>query len=373
MLIDSKELPKYAKKVAMVDGGFDPLHVGHVTYFREAAKLGLPVLCNVQADRYLTESKKRSPLLPEGQRAQVIDSLREISYTHICKTSTAEVLELLKPAKYVKGADWKSRGLPTKEVEVCRKNGIEIVYLDTVLDSSTNIAKNFLEGSVKNNSHTVSVSEFEEFLFSQKEVSADSYDHQYFQGDWRKGDNVYSIEKRREIEAKNPQNIKDVFKPKRVLDVGCGPGALMLFLQELGLDVYGIDISEPARQQAPDGIKERIFIGPVTEYRDLGMTFDLVVCREVLEHLTVLQVHKTVKALARFTSKYLYLTTRFHPAPKGLLDVTNDFGNDPTHITAMNKDFLRVLFLLEGLRSRPDLEKKMDWKNLGRVMVFEKA
>ena len=69
----------------------------------------------------------------------------------------------------------------------------------------------------------------------------------------------------------------------------------------------------------------------------------------------------------------LYLTTRFHPAPKGLLDVTNDFANDPTHITAMNKDFLRVLFLIEGLRSRPDLEERMDWKKFGRVMVFQKG
>jgi SAM-dependent methyltransferase len=222
-------------------------------------------------------------------------------------------------------------------------------------------------------SNDVSVTEFEKFLFSQKEVAADAYDHQYFQGEWRTGNNSYSIEKRREIEAKNPQNIKDVFKPRRVLDVGCGPGALMLFLHELGIDVHGVDISVDAKKQASPAVRDRIVIAPVTEKHDLGMEFDLVICREVLEHLTVMQVRQTVKVLAQYTSKYLYLTTRFHPAPKGLLDVTDDFKNDPTHITAMNKDFLRVLFLLEGLKTRPDLEAKMDWKNLGRVMVFEKA
>jgi len=45
---------------------------------------------------------------------------------------------------------------------------------------------------------------------------------------------------------------------------------------------------------------------------------------------------------------------------------------DPTHITLLNKDFLRLLFVLEGCRVRPDLEQKMDWGHKGRVLVYEK-
>jgi glycerol-3-phosphate cytidylyltransferase-like family protein/SAM-dependent methyltransferase len=372
MILGPEELAGHAGKVAMVDGGFDPLHAGHLAYFQEAAKLGLPLLCNVRGDDYITGDKSRPSLLPEIQRASLIDALKPISYVHLCKTSTADVLRKLKPAMYVKGSDWKSRGLPPEQVKICAENGVKIVYLDTVIDSSTSIVKNFLKGAERMGGDHVTIAKFEEFLFSQKEVSPDSYDHQYFQGDWRAGQNSYSIEKRREIEAKNPQNIKDVFNPKSVLDVGCGPGALMLFMHELGLSVWGVDISEDAKKAAHPDVRDRIAIAPVTEFHDFGRAFDLVVCREVLEHLTVLQVQQAVRVLARYTSKFLYITTRFHPEPKGLLDVTNDFANDPTHITAMNKDFLRVMFLLEGLRSRPDLEAKMDWKNFGRVLVFEK-
>jgi hypothetical protein len=38
----------------------------------------------------------------------------------------------------------------------------------------------------------------------------------------------------------------------------------------------------------------------------------------------------------------------------------------------LNKDMLRLMFLLEGCRSRPDLEARMDWGGKGRVLVLEK-
>ena len=102
-------------------------------------------------------------------------------------------------------------------------------------------------------------------------------------------------------------------------------------------------------------------------------SYDLVICREVLEHLTVLQVKQTVANMVRLTSKYIYVTTRFHPSPASLLDFTTQFDVDPSHITLLNKDMLRLMFVLEGCRSRPDLEAKMDWGNKGRVLVLEKA
>jgi hypothetical protein len=101
-------------------------------------------------------------------------------------------------------------------------------------------------------------------------------------------------------------------------------------------------------------------------------SYDLVICREVLEHLTVLQVKQAVANMVRLTSKFIYVTTRFHPSPASLLDFTTQFDVDPSHITLLNKDMLRLMFVLEGCRSRPDLEAKMDWGHKGRVLVLEK-
>jgi len=216
------------------------------------------------------------------------------------------------------------------------------------------------------------ISEFETRVFDQQPVGSGHYDSDYFTGDWRAEGNNYSLETRRQIEARNPQLIKQTFEPKKVLDLGCGPGALMHLLWEIGVDVDGIDFAESSRQLATPEVRDRITVGSIMEPIKPDHSYDLVVCREVMEHLTVFQVRRTVANIVRMTSRFIYVTTRFHPSPEGLLDFTTQFDVDPTHITLLNKDFLRLLFVLEGCRVRPDLEQKMDWGNKGRVLVYEK-
>ena len=141
MIVATEELASLRGSVAMVDGGFDPIHAGHVAYFRAAAELGLPVLCNVSGDEYV--SRKHPPLLPEHERAQVIDAIRFVDYVHISHTTTAAVLRALAPRYYVKGADWRDR-LPPEEVAVCADAGIEIAYLDTVTNSSSRLVEDLI-------------------------------------------------------------------------------------------------------------------------------------------------------------------------------------------------------------------------------------
>ena len=142
MRVSFESLVDLRGKVAMVDGAFDPLHHGHVAYFERAAALGVPLLCNVASDRYVRS--KHPPLLPEDQRAAVVDAIRYITYTHINRFDTETILRELRPKYYVKGSDWERR-LPPEQVVICRDCGIEVVYLDTVLDSSSRILKAFCE------------------------------------------------------------------------------------------------------------------------------------------------------------------------------------------------------------------------------------
>ena len=165
-----------------------------------------------------------------------------------------------------------------------------------------------------------------------------------------------------------------MFQPEKVLDLGCGPGALMHLLWELGVNVEGIDFADSSKQLATSEVRDRITVGYVGDPTiKPANSYDLVICREVLEHLTVIQVRRTVEQLCRASSRFVYVTTRFHPDPQSLLDFKTDFETDPTHVALLAKDFLRCLFVLEGFRRREDLEERMDWAGKGRVLVYERT
>ena len=147
MIVSFEELKKYRRKVAMVDGAFDPLHRGHIEYFRAASeRLDVPLLCNVASDRYVRT--KHPPLLPEDHRAAIVDAIRFITYTYINQFDTETILRELQPKYYVKGKDWIDR-LPLDQVTICAEYGIEVVYLDTVVDSSSRILKSYTEQQIR--------------------------------------------------------------------------------------------------------------------------------------------------------------------------------------------------------------------------------
>jgi D-beta-D-heptose 7-phosphate kinase/D-beta-D-heptose 1-phosphate adenosyltransferase len=140
VIVPTDELGALAGTVTMVSGGFDPLHPGHLEYFRAAADLGAPLLVNVSHDEWV--GRKHVPLLTQAERIQLIDALRMVDYVHAEQGMTAEVLELLRPRYFAKGADWEGR-LPDDELAVCAEHGVEVVFLDTVVDSSTDVLRRF--------------------------------------------------------------------------------------------------------------------------------------------------------------------------------------------------------------------------------------
>jgi glycerol-3-phosphate cytidylyltransferase-like family protein len=124
----------------MVDGSFDPIHDGHIGYFKAASELGVPLLCNVAPDSWTVT--KHAVFLEQEQRGIVLDAIRYISFVHLANIATVEVLRLLQPKFYIKGNDWVARGgVPEAEATVCAEFGIEVVYLPTVTNSSSKILK----------------------------------------------------------------------------------------------------------------------------------------------------------------------------------------------------------------------------------------
>lgn len=343
----------------LVDGVFDPLHPGHLSYFKEAATYG-PLACSVASDA-IVRSKGREPLFDEQTRAQMVRAVHPFVSVQVKHGSTEDLLDLLRPTHYIKGKDWEGR-LPPEQLAVCAKHGIQVVYTPTVCDSSTMRLRTWAQREAEQG-----LDALEAYALGQKSTPPEHYDSEYFGGDWR-GADAYSLENRRRIEGIHPDRIAELWRGRSILDVGCGPGYLVTLLQERGMAVRGIEPSSAAVALAPEAVKRRIWCGPV---REATADAEVVICREVLEHLTVAELTEMVGHLFRLATHAVYITTRFHPSPASVFAVTDEPAVDPSHITLLNQTLLRALCVLHGGRRNREAEAHLDHAGKGRVLVYD--
>jgi len=96
------------RTIALANGCFDLLHLGHVRYLQEARNLGNFLVLALNSDESVRRLKGTGrPLVPEMERAEILAALTCIDYVTIFPEATASsLLELLQPAIYVKGGDY---------------------------------------------------------------------------------------------------------------------------------------------------------------------------------------------------------------------------------------------------------------------------
>jgi cytidyltransferase-like protein len=64
-------------KIVLVTGGFDPLHRGHIEYFKAAKKLGDKLIVGINSDAWLTRKKGR-PFMTMNDRVAIIENLKMV-------------------------------------------------------------------------------------------------------------------------------------------------------------------------------------------------------------------------------------------------------------------------------------------------------
>ena len=93
-------------KVVLVTGGFDPLHSGHIAYFKAARELGNHLVVGVNSDEWLTRKKGR-PFMPFNERTEIIKELacvdEVIGFNDDDNTALNAIGQLLQ----TKGSSWK--------------------------------------------------------------------------------------------------------------------------------------------------------------------------------------------------------------------------------------------------------------------------
>ena len=124
---------KIKKKVVLVSGGFDPVHIGHVRLFQEAKKLGDELVVVINNDNWL-KLKKGYVFMPEQERKEVIEAFSVVDKVvlsshkkHTKDISVCEDLLAIRPHVFAKGGDRHSGNIPVPEVLVCKEIGCIIV------------------------------------------------------------------------------------------------------------------------------------------------------------------------------------------------------------------------------------------------------
>ena len=124
-------------KIAIVSGGFDPVHVGHIELFEKAKGMADDLLVIVNDDAFL-ERKKGKPFMPLTERLKVVESLKPV--TMVVESSdeddtvcnTLQWIRALYKSKYkhmmfCNGGDRTGKG-ETPEHITCEQIGIKPVY-----------------------------------------------------------------------------------------------------------------------------------------------------------------------------------------------------------------------------------------------------
>ena len=64
-------------KIVVVSGGFDPIHSGHLEYFKSAKKLGDKLVVALNSDNWLI-NKKGKYFMPFEERKSIVESLKVV-------------------------------------------------------------------------------------------------------------------------------------------------------------------------------------------------------------------------------------------------------------------------------------------------------
>lgn len=102
------ERQRAGKRAVFTNGCFDLLHLGHITYLRQARALGDFLIVGLNSDASTRRLKgPRRPLVPQAERAEMLAALSSVDYVTIFGEATAnELVRTLQPMVYVKGGDY---------------------------------------------------------------------------------------------------------------------------------------------------------------------------------------------------------------------------------------------------------------------------
>ena len=120
---------KTRKTIALANGGFDLLHIGHIRYLEAAKKQADILVVALNSDRSLRNLKGvNRPIIDEEGRVKMLAALSCVDYVTLFDEDRVDrVLLTLKPDFHCKGSDYTEETVPERETVYSYGGRIAIV------------------------------------------------------------------------------------------------------------------------------------------------------------------------------------------------------------------------------------------------------
>ena len=130
-------LRRSGKTIALANGIFDLLHVGHVRYLAASAREADVLVVGVNGDASARALKGEGrPLMPAAERAEIIAALEMVAYVVVFEEKTCDALiAALRPDVHCKGTDYTLQSVP--ESAAVRSYGGRVAIVGDPKDHAT--------------------------------------------------------------------------------------------------------------------------------------------------------------------------------------------------------------------------------------------
>src|SRR4051812_29733524 len=125
------------RTIALANGCFDLLHVGHLRYLQGAAAEADRLVVAVNDDESVRGLKGPDrPVMPGSDRAELVAALRGVDYVVLFSGPTVgPLIEALRPDVHCKGTDYTADSVP--ERDIVRAYGGRVAIVGDPKDHST--------------------------------------------------------------------------------------------------------------------------------------------------------------------------------------------------------------------------------------------
>jgi cytidyltransferase-like protein len=113
------------KRIVLITGGFDPLHSGHIAYFKAAKKLGDLLIVGINSDEWLAR-KKGTPFMPYRERSEIVKNIVGVDFVidfNDSDGSARHAIQMVRqsypgnPIIFANGGDRTQENIPEMSVE----------------------------------------------------------------------------------------------------------------------------------------------------------------------------------------------------------------------------------------------------------------